>query len=74
MTLLHLRDLAERHGNPLFDRQRNVRSRNRELAEVARADDFIVGDKLVSQLLAQLAESPQLQLEELFDADGSGSL
>lgn len=71
VTLLHLRDLAERHSNPYSIVSEMYDPRNRELAEVARADDFIVGDKLVSQLLAQLAESPQLQLEELFDADGS---
>ena len=46
-------------------------TRNRELAEAARADDVIVGDKLVSQLLAQMAESPDLLLDDLFNADGS---
>ncbi len=70
VTLLHLRDLAEKHGNPYTIVSEMYDPRNRELAEVARADDFIVGDKLVSQLLAQLAESPDLQLEELFDAEG----
>jgi voltage-gated potassium channel Kch len=71
VTLLHLRDLAGRHGNPYSIVSEMFDPRNRELAEVARADDFIVGDKLVSQLLAQLAENPLLALEDLFDADGS---
>lgn len=71
ITLLHLRDIVEKHTprpsivSEMFD------TRNRELAEVTRADDVIVGDKLVSQLLAQMAESPELLLDDLFDADGS---
>ena len=32
--------------------------RNRELAEVTRADDFIVSDKLVSLIMTQIAENP----------------
>ncbi|MBL9004441.1 MAG: NAD-binding protein [Myxococcales bacterium] len=71
ITLLHLRDLVEHAPqrpsivSEIFD------TRNRELAEVTRADDVIVGDKLVSQLLAQMAESPDLLLDDLFNADGS---
>ena len=34
--------------------------RNRELAEVARADDFIVSARVLSLLLAQIAETPEL--------------
>ena len=48
-------------------------ARNRELAEVTKADDFIVSEKLVSLLLAQIAENKQLAplFEDLFDPDGS---
>ncbi len=34
--------------------------RNRELAEVTRADDFIVSDKLVSLMLSQVSENKEL--------------
>lgn len=74
ITLLHLRDIVE-HGEHTGRRPTIVSemfdTRNRELAEVTRADDVIVGDKLVSQLLAQMAESPELLLDDLFNADGS---
>lgn len=77
ITLLHLRDIVEHeeHGEHRGRRPTIVSemfdTRNRELAEVTRADDVIVGDKLVSQLLAQMAESPDLLLDDLFNADGS---
>jgi ion channel POLLUX/CASTOR len=47
--------------------------RNRDLAQSTGADDFIVSEKLVSQMLAQLAESPELEsvFAELFSAEGS---
>ena len=47
--------------------------RNRELAEVARADDFIVSDRLVSLMLAQLAENRRLAavFADLFDPEGA---
>jgi hypothetical protein len=71
MTLLHLRDLAEKQGTRSSIVSEMLDPRNRELAEVARADDFIIGDKLVSQLLAQLSENPELVLDDLFDASGA---
>ena len=47
--------------------------RNRELAEVARPDDFIVSARVLSLLLAQVAETPDLAdvFRDLFDADGA---
>ena len=47
--------------------------RNRALAQVAKADDFIVSDKLVSLMLAQLAENRDLDrvFRALFSAEGS---
>jgi hypothetical protein len=47
--------------------------RNRALAQVAKADDFIVSDKLVSLMLAQLSENRHLDavFRQLFSADGS---
>ena len=67
ITLLHLRALAEKQSQRFSIVSEMLDARNRELAEVARADDFIVGDKLVSQLLAQMSENPVLMLDDLFD-------
>ena len=71
ITLLHLRDLADKLAVRFSIVSEMLDARNRELAEVARADDFIVGDKIVSQLLSQMAENPDLIPDDLFDAGGS---
>ena len=73
ITLLHLRDIAEKTGNcpPVVTEMLNVR--NRELAEVTRADDFIVSDSLVSLLMSQVSENKDLApvLADIFDPEGS---
>ncbi len=72
-TLLHLRDIAERAGKRFSIVTEMRDPRNRELAEATRADDFIVGARLVSLLLAQLTENPALLpvFADLFDPEGS---
>ena len=47
--------------------------RDRALAEVARADDFIVSDRLISLMIAQVAETKHLNavFDDLLDPDGS---
>ncbi len=47
--------------------------RNRALAEVTHADDFIVSARLVSLLVAQVAENAHLNavFADLFDQEGS---
>ena len=47
--------------------------RNRELAEIARADDFIVSDRLVSLMMCQVSENKEYAavFEELIDPEGS---
>ena len=47
--------------------------RNRELAEVTRADDFVVSNKLVSLMLAQASENDALTaiFDDLLDEAGS---
>ena len=47
--------------------------RNREIAEVTKADDFIVSDKLVSLTLSQLSENRLLKkvFDLLFSSEGS---
>jgi len=73
VTLLHLRDIAERCGHPFSIVTEMLDIRNRELAEVARADDYIVSDRLVSLVLAQISEDKTLNavFEDLLDPDGS---
>jgi hypothetical protein len=73
ITLLHLRDMAERGGHDFAIVSEMLDIRNRELAEVTRADDFIVSDKLVSLLLAQIAENRELAavFADLFNAAGN---
>lgn len=64
VTLLHLRELARREaatGGARFNIVSQMLDlRNRELAEVTRADDFIVSDNLISLILAQVAQNPGL--------------
>jgi hypothetical protein len=73
ITLLHLRDISERHGHPFSIVSEMLDIRNRNLAEVTRADDFIVSDKLISLMLAQVSENKALNavFADIFDPEGS---
>ena len=73
MTLLHIRDLADKLGQrfSLISEMRDVRNRN--LAEITGADDYIVSDQLLSLLLTQISENKDLSqlFWDLFDPEGS---
>ncbi|MCW3013124.1 MAG: putative secreted protein [Solirubrobacterales bacterium] len=73
VSLLHLRDIAERTGAEFSVVSEMLDDRNRELAQVTQVDDVIVSDKVISLLLAQISENAQLEavFAELFAADGS---
>jgi voltage-gated potassium channel Kch len=73
ITLLHLRDIAERHDVDLNVVSEMLDDRNRELAEVTNADDFIVSEKLVSLMLSQVSENRLLAdvFATLFSSEGS---
>lgn len=73
ITLLHLRRISERAGKHVGIVSEMTDVRNRELAEVTRADDFVVSNKLVSLMLAQTSENENLAtiLGELLDEEGS---
>ena len=73
VTLLHLRDIASRVGHPFTITSEMADVRNRTLAEVTRADDFIVSDRLISLLLTQVSENKQLNavFADLFEAAGA---
>ncbi|MFN3265347.1 MAG: CASTOR/POLLUX-related putative ion channel [Deinococcales bacterium] len=60
ITLLHLRDIANKRGEQISIVSEMKDARNRELAEVTKADDFIVSDQLISLMLSQIAENKQL--------------
>jgi len=73
ITLLHLRDIAATFGHDFSIVSEMLDLRNRALAEVTRADDFIVSDRMTSLLLSQVAENKHLKkvFDDLFDPEGS---
>jgi ion channel POLLUX/CASTOR len=73
VTLLHLRDIAERDETPFSIVSEMLDLRNRELAEVTNVDDFIVSDHLVSLMMSQLSENADLYavFSDVFDPEGS---
>ena len=73
ITLLHLRNFTEQYGYQYKIVSEMLDIRNRQLADITSADDFIVSDKLVSLLMSQVSENKYLMrvFEDLFDAEGS---
>jgi len=77
MVLLHLRALTREAAATRKVETRIItevlESGNQDLMSHAGANDFIVSDRLVSMIVAQLAEEPRLQLvfDELFRESGS---
>lgn len=73
ITLLHLRNIAELTGKQFSIVSEMLDIRNRRLAEVAKVNDFIVSDTIISLLIAQVSENNLLNavFEDIFDADGS---
>jgi voltage-gated potassium channel Kch len=73
VTLLHLRDIETTRGESYTIVSEMLDVRNRSLAAVTRADDFIVSGKLVSLMMSQLAENPELRpiFDDMFDEEGS---
>lgn len=73
MTLLHLRDICdlEQHKMGILSEMLDVR--NRELAEVTQADDFVVSDRLVSLVMSQVAHNKDVMriFDDLFHIEGS---
>lgn len=73
ITLLHLRNFSEKRGDKFKIVSEMLDIRNRQLADITSADDFIVSDKLISLMMSQVSENKFLMkvFEDLFDADGS---
>ena len=74
VTLLHLRDMEDKLGDVYSIVSEMNDDANREVAEVTKADDFVVSAKLISLYLTQLSENRQLSevFAALFSPDGSG--
>ncbi len=73
VTLLHLRDIADRSGLRFSIVSEMLDVRNRNLAEITQADDFIVSDRLISLMMAQVSTNKSLNavFADLFDAGGA---
>ncbi len=73
ITLLHIRDIADKLKQKLslISEMRDLRNRN--LAEISGADDYIVSDQILSLLLTQISENKDLSalFWNLFDPEGS---
>jgi voltage-gated potassium channel Kch len=72
ITLLNLRDLRRKSGKEFSIVSEMQDIRNKELADVARADDLIVSDKLISLMTAQICENRHLKevFGDIFNAGG----
>ena len=73
VTLLHLRDMAQKDETPFSIVSEMLDLRNRELAEATKVDDFIVSEHLVSLMMSQLSENADLfnVFTDMFDPEGS---
>ena len=79
LTLMHVRNYLSTHNDvaPTGHRTNVVaevlESQSVELAQIASPDDFIVSQRLVSLLIAQLSENPRLKsiLQDILDSRGT---
>ena len=73
VTLLHLRDMAQKDETPFSIVSEMLDLRNRELAEATHVDDFIVSEHLISLMMAQLSENAELfdVFKDIFDPEGA---
>ena len=73
VTLLHLRDICDRHPHNFQIVTEILDVRNQALAQVARPDDFVISEQIISLMLAQVAEQKSINavLTDLFSPEGS---
>jgi voltage-gated potassium channel Kch len=73
VTLLHLRDMLAKRGRSASIVSEMRDDRDRALAQLTRADDFVVSEQLVSLLMTQISENRHLEsvFTDLFDPDGA---
>lgn len=72
-TLLHVRNIVEQGNIKISITTEILDGRNSRLAEVAKADDFIVSDRLISLMMAQIVSDRRRNAvyEDLFNPQGS---
>ena len=73
ITLLHLRKIAEMWGMTLNVVSEMLDAKNRELAKITKADDFIISDNMISLIISQVAENKYLMqvFAQLFKSEGN---
>ncbi|CAN5458480.1 lipoprotein [soil metagenome] len=73
LTLLHIRDITSRNNADVDIVTEMLDGRNRALASMDSVNDFIISNTIISLLLTQIAENPDLYevFRDLFDAAGS---
>lgn len=73
ICLLHLRNIGTKYQKNLSIISEMRDLRNREIGLVTKADDFIIGDNIISLMLSQLSENKDLKqvFDVLFEAEGS---
>jgi voltage-gated potassium channel Kch len=73
VTLLHLRDMLAKRGRNVQIVSEMRDERDRALAQLTRADDFVVSEQMVSLLMTQISENRHLEsvFTDLFDPDGA---
>lgn len=74
ITLLHLRHISKKIDKELNIVSEMLDNQNRRLAEVTKADDFIVSDNVLSLLMSQVSENKYLMdvFYKLFGSKESG--
>jgi voltage-gated potassium channel Kch len=72
ITLLHIRKILDDESKDIKVVSQMLDAKNRALASITKADDFIVSDKLISLLMSQVSENKFLMkvFEGLFEAEG----
>ncbi|TAG07390.1 MAG: potassium transporter TrkA [Cytophagia bacterium] len=73
VALMHLREIKRNKKLDFTIISEMLDIKNRTLAEVAKPDDFIISDHVISLIVSQVAENKELKLvfDELFDAQGA---
>ena len=73
LTLLNLRAMAKSGNHEINVVSEMLNDKNRELAESTSADDFIVSDKLVSNMITMVSENGSMRhiLQSILSSDGA---
>jgi hypothetical protein len=73
VTLMHLRDMLNKRGRSVQIVSEMRDERDRAIAQLTRADDFVVSEQMVSLLLTQISENRHLEsvFTDLFDPEGA---